>query len=108
MAILRMPIDATLASFRFQTQLDATILEYEFHYNGRQERWFMTVRDTAGNDILTGRPVNINLDMLGRFPGLEDLPDGLMVPINLVSEFVEADFETFGEDVLMLYQEATG
>jgi len=108
MAILRLPIDAKLASFRFQTQLDTTILEYDFHYNSRQERWFLTVRDTAGNDLLTGRPINVNLDLLGRFQGIDDFPLGLLVAVNFVDTPVDADEETFGEDVLLVYQEDEG
>lgn len=107
MALLRLPVNSDLIAFRFKSELDGSILDYQFSFNSRYERWFLNVFDGNGNALLTGRCININLDLLGRFLR-EDLPAGLLVAINLVNVHEEATLLTLGNDCPVLYEEAEG
>lgn len=105
MATLQLPVQRELGSFKFTTPLDGRVFEYDFNFNSRFERWFVSVRDEDGNDVVLGRAINVNTDLLNRFR-IEGLPQGLMFALNLGEPFVEATFESFERDVKLLYVEA--
>lgn len=104
MAILELPIDSQQVAFKFKVTLDSILVELEFHFNSRYERWFMNMLDENGNMILAGRPMMTNLDLTGRFADGR-IPPGFMFPFNITQAFEDAGFEDLGEDVPVFYEE---
>lgn len=107
MSIRILPFTSSLAKERFRTTLDDTTYEFLYRFNFRTQRWTMTIRDDAGNDLLTGIPIICNSLLLKNYQYNLNLPQGKLIAINLVEDGIPPTRETLGTDVIVAYEDAT-
>ena len=105
MAIKVLPIQTDIPAFRFRSDLDDTTYEFRFTYNGRVGLWTMDLFDEAGNDLVRGIPVYVKQLLLKQYQYDQQLPQGNLFALNIVNPDSDPDFENFGDDVILFYEE---
>jgi hypothetical protein len=73
--IFAIPTDLLESNYPQTSQLDGTSFVLRLLWNARARRWFMTLSDTAGNRLISGRKLCANIVWGKRDVG-EDLPPG--------------------------------
>lgn len=105
MALFKIPVNSNLPSYEFRIDLEGVTYTFAFRINVRMDRWIMDIKTENNVDVLLGVPVLIGTDFLARFQS-DSLPPGELFSINLKDDFVDADAEALGTDVVILYNEA--
>ena len=105
MPLAKIPVRADLPSYEFRIDLDGSSYTFVFRFNERMGRWIMDIKTENNEPVLLGSPVLIGSDFLTRFQS-DLLPPGELFSINLKDNFVDSDREAFGNDVIILYNEA--
>lgn len=106
MALIKLPLRSDIPKSEFRVDLDGVTYTFAFRFNFRMERWIMDLKTENNVPLIMGIPVLIGTDFLERFQSA-DLPPGNLFAVNLEDEFVDADREDLGNNVIILYNEAT-
>jgi hypothetical protein len=104
MTILRIPMPQGVPSFSERVMLERLQYTLDFHWNGRAERWFFQLYDSAGELICT-RKVIPNWPLLG---GLVHAgrPPGEFVALDSQQLGTPIGLNDWGERVVLDYLEA--
>lgn len=95
---------ATLTEYEFSLVLDGTRYYLEFHYNGRIDTWFSTLKDSNKQVLVAGIPCLTNVEnMFTRFKIDNVLPFGDTIVLDSNALGNDPTFENFGLDVSMFY-----
>ncbi len=109
MAILEVPVFPDLLNFTQRTVLDGVAYTISGRYNGRMERWVISIQDEGGADLLMGLPLVADWILTdpfkGRIPGLFR---GDLFVLDTTGQGRVADLDNFGRDVKLFYVEALG
>lgn len=103
--IVEIPTDSENASFKIRTDLEGATYVLHLHWNGRAERWFLSIFDADEQPILMGVPLNINMDVWGRFR-LSALPPGILMLYDTTGRNEEAGRDDLGGKAVLIYREA--
>lgn len=106
MATLQLPVRNDQPAYRFQITLEQRLYFFDFRYNTRAERWIMDIQDETQTPILMGLPILTGLPLATGYTR-ETKPPGTFVAIDQTGAERNADRDTFGVDVLLLYVEST-
>lgn len=101
-----MPVLGDVPAFEFQCDLEDKTYGFEFNWNDRAQRWFMTIRDSLGNDLISGIKL-LSGQILNRQYVGDDLPPGLFVLIDTGGEDKIPDQKDLGERILLAYVDST-
>lgn len=105
MAILKIPVSSE-GFFSEKISLGGKLLNLEFRFNERENLWHMNILDSSNNMLLAGRAVVSSLSLTHRFINrIEGLPSGTICAVDTTGEYRNADEDTFGGDVPMIYVE---
>jgi len=107
MAIIEMPVRSDIASYEFKQEIEGVVYTFKFRFNERMGRWVFTIADENGIDLLSGIPVQANVNLKGRFKQTT-LPPGLFLCYDETGAARNPNRETFGNDVKFFYEEASG
>ena len=109
MATFRLPITNGPVAYRVQVELDSAFYGLSFRWNGRDNHWYVDF-DQAQTPILQGIKVVNAVDLLSQYGHMQvdgRLPPGTFDIFDTVEGMNrDPDQDTFGDTVLMLYQEA--
>lgn len=100
--IRNIPVDSVLSNKQFRTELDGVSYFLDFRYNSRADVWMMNISDENNVIIKEGTPLLLGVDLLSQYQDSK-LPPGPLFLMNLKDENVEADRDSLGTDVLLLY-----
>jgi hypothetical protein len=106
MAIKQIPTNFPSPDFRFDIELDGTVYGFRFVYNERTDRYAMSIFTETGDEIVTGVAVVSNWKLLDRFKDTR-LPPGRLFTMDVTGGTAEPTKETFGDTVVLCYDEAT-
>ena len=96
------PVSGTTDSFIEQVNLDGLIYDLQFHFNTRDNHWFMDI-GRNGVFLITGIKLVVSSDLISEFGRIEDLPPGLLSIEDLDSIDTDPDAENFGDRVQLRY-----
>lgn len=65
--------------------LDGTDYILDFKYNQRQDRWYLTIQDANGNELVSGVKIVCNWPLLMRFAN-SALPVGELIAVALTDD----------------------
>ncbi len=102
---LQIPVRNDQPAYGFQVELESSVYFLDFRYNTRQGRWIMDILSQTQEPILLGLPVLTDIP-IGTGYTIEAKPPGYFVAVDLTGQGRNADRETFGVDVLLLYEES--
>ena len=109
MALLRIPTQNGLDAYRVQIELDGAFYGLAFRWNARDNHWYMDVDQSLAPTLEGVKLVN-STNLLGQFDYMQvdgRLPPGVFqVFDNVPSSERDPDTTTFGDTVLLLYEEA--
>jgi len=105
MADITIPLNSDVPKYRLKTTLEDTEYTFVIRYNQRKDIWIMSLLDSNEDPIIYGQPI-----LLGQlfFDYLVDerLPPGNLFAFNAENFSAEANRNTLGTEVLMIYRES--
>jgi len=106
MSIIELPVRNDVDAFDYRIDLDGSTYSITFAWNTRDERWYIYLRTSAGDDIAFS-PLLINADLWTRFK-LDAAPPGVMFMVDPAFGSQECGRYDLGTRCKVLYSEATG
>lgn len=103
--IYEIPVNAEFESFKVRTDLEGGTYVLQLDWNARAERWCLSIMDAEEAPILMGVPLNINMDIWGRFR-MPALPSGMLMLYDTTGRNEEAGRDDLGSKAVLLYKEA--
>lgn len=101
--MLEIPVRNDLPAYEFTILIENRVYAFSFRYNFRMKRWIMDIKTSDGEPLVMGILILVEQSLLGRFKN-EELPEGMLIALNLGREHVNPEREDFGENVKLLYQ----
>jgi hypothetical protein len=105
MSTLVLPVTAEAHAYEFSCTLEGRTYSFEFIWNDRSGAWFLTIRDTDGNDLAAGRRVVLGANLLGRSSNAA-LPPGVLLAVDTSRTDTEAGRDDLGARVKIVYIES--
>lgn len=105
MANIIIPTVKSKNNYQFSIDLENTTYVFELYYNTRAGYWTLNLYDDAETLLIAGVALLLKVNLLDKYTN-PALPQGILHLINLKEENVEATFDSLGEDVLLMYEEA--
>lgn len=99
------PVSETTDSFIEQVDLDGLIYDLQFHWNARDNHWFMDI-GRSGIFLLNGIKLVNTSDLISEFGRIEDLPPGVLSVVDLDDVYTDPNDVNFGDRVQLRYAEA--
>ncbi len=103
--ILIIPTDSENSSFKMRTELEDKEFVLRFDWNGRLERWFISLMDGSENPLVMGMNLVTNWNLFGRFKGAA-FPAGRMMLHDATGKGDECGRNGLGSTHFLLYQES--
>lgn len=103
--VIEIPITSDFSSFKIRTELEGFKLVLKFDWNGRDERWQISISDGDEVLLIGGIPLNINTEFLERWE-IDGLPPGKMILYDTSDSLVEASLEDLGSRCRLFYEES--
>jgi len=105
MAILRIPLPQGLPQFVQQVPLDGRTYTLRFHWNEREESWYMELADAEDVTIIAARKLVANWPLLHRRPD-ERKPPGELFVIDATGPGVDPGLQDLDQRVQLQYFDA--
>lgn len=105
MAQIQIPVRNDFPNYEFQVELEGRIFFLGFRFNTRANRWFMDIQDESQTPIIMGLPILTGLPIGSGFTR-EAMPPGSFWSVDLTGANRNPDRETFGVDVILVYEES--
>lgn len=106
MAILIIPVRSDIKAYQFQLDLEGVIYTFDFGFNTRSGRWYMSIFDQSGENLLIGDiPILINIPLHDQYIDTR-LPPGRFVAIDETGKNKEATVSNFGTEIKLFYEES--
>lgn len=105
MAIKKIPVSFNSPDFNFQIELDLVVFGFRFIWNERTNRFSLSITTEEGVELVSGITVVTNWKLLARFKDSR-LPLGQLFTADMTGGSTEPDPVTFGDTVLLCYNEA--
>jgi hypothetical protein len=108
MTTLRIPVEAGLEAHSVGVFLESVSYEFMFRWNKRDQHWYMNIVQN-GVVSINGIKVLNSSDLLAQFAHMsvdERIPPGTLRVFDTDNLRRDPDTSTFGESVLLLYDEA--
>ena len=105
MSLQELPlVVATLTEYEFSLVLDGTRYYLEFHYNGRIDTWFASLKDSNKQVLIHGIPCLTSVEnMFTRFKLDNVLPFGDTIVLDSNGLGGDPTFLNFGLNISMFY-----
>ena len=106
MSVVQLPVHADYSHYEFKTVLDGIKYGFVLRWNTRAGYWILDIKSSDETVLLSGIPLLIGVDLLA-ICQYADIPQGKLFLVNLESEYTECGRDDLGENVLLMYQEAS-
>lgn len=106
MATIVLPVRSDFPAYQFQLDIEGTLYTLDFGFNGRSERWYMSIFDSSGEILIVGDiPILVNIPLADRYID-ERLPLGRFIAIDETGKNQNPGRDNFGTDIKLLYEES--
>lgn len=107
MANIKIPARVDPKAYTMRVELDGLFYDLSFRFNARDDHWYM---DVSFGDVVSiyGVKVVHSEDLLRQFAHLKvegRIPPGTMRVFDITGFDRDPDITTFGDDVVLLYEE---
>jgi len=95
--------------YSMRTRLDGKDYILAFAWNEREERWYLTISDSDGNQLLAGLKLVANWPLLARYHADPNVPPGELMVVDQTQDGSPPGLEELGENArcVLCYQEVT-
>lgn len=94
----------TFGHYKRQYELEGDIFTFEFHFNSRENAWYFDLFDSEGTPIRRSIKITTGFPWL-RQVALAGRPPGDLIAVDASGNDRQADFESLGSTVKLLYFE---
>ena len=105
MAIFQIPVQVGVRDQEFQVDLEGRLYTLRLAWNIRAEAWFLSLSDSDGVAILSGKKVVVDWDLL-RTLADERRPPGRLAAMDLEGLGTAPGLDDLGERVVLTYLES--
>lgn len=105
----RIPINNGLEAYTVSVSLEEAVYDFLFRWNARDEAWYMDV-SVLDSVALYGVKVINSEDLLAAYAyksAVELLPPGRFQITDVAGTFRDPDTDTFGDDVVLIYEDTS-
>lgn len=106
MALLELPVRSDLKAYSFKIDLDGAIYTLSFRFNQRMQRWFMDIATEDEIELINGIELLTDVILNNQYV-VNGAPPGFFICEDTTGESKIAGVDDLGNDVRLLYQEAT-
>lgn len=106
MAVKELLTRKDLAAYHYTITLEGVQYRFDYQYNERMGKWFVSISDTAANIIIAPVPVVAGLGIFDRFV-MDGIPPGITTPFDTSGDNLDPGRFELGDRVRMLYLEST-
>lgn len=103
MAAFILPCSSNQPDFNFQCELDAVTYGFRFRWNEREQAWFMTLSDVAGNDLVGSVRVVVGFPLVARSRHLTGMPPGALIASDTSGQDLDPGLDELGGRVQLFY-----
>lgn len=100
--VATIPLRTDVFLYQFRITLTNVVYSMSLRYNGRMDRWILSIADIAGKPIISGIPLLINKDLLEQYPSLNVLA-GKLIAIDVSQKFIQPTQFSFGNNNFLVY-----
>lgn len=104
MAVLEIPIQNNLVAFKETVTIEGVVYVLAFYFNQRMNLWLIDILDEFESPQLVGIPIQTNVPLTINFKHLT-IPPGLFLPFDIQGQSLDADINSLGVQVKLLYEE---
>ena len=97
-------ITGTTGKFQQVVPLEGETYTFVFRWNDRCSRWFLTIRNAAGADLITGKKLVADVPFHPHEVN-EELPPGSIWTLDLSGEGTDPGLRDLGDRVVLMYVE---
>lgn len=105
MATRRIPVRNGREAYRMSVELDGDTYEFLFRWNARDAHWYMDI-SIGGTRQVAGVKVVESEDLLAT-ADYRSVPQGVLRVVDVTGAGRDPDIETFGDDVVVYYDEVS-
>jgi hypothetical protein len=95
-------ITGTTGKFQQVVPLEGETYTFLFRWNARASRWFLTIRDDAGADLITGKKIVADVPFHPHETN-ENLPPGQIRILDVSGEGADPGLRDLGKRVVLMY-----
>lgn len=95
-------ISGKTSKFQQVVPLDGEQFTFRFRWNARTERWFLTIRDASGTDLVTGRKLVANVPFAVH-ETVAGMPPGDIWVLDTTGAGTDPGLRDLGDRVIMMY-----
>jgi len=106
MAVFELPTSVTSPFYVFQVPLDEVSFQLEFKFNERDQAWYLSILDPAGNDLRTGLRVVSDWTLLRLWAEIDKRPAGEMIAVAQGGIARPALIDELGKEIIFTYLDA--
>jgi hypothetical protein len=102
---VKIPLDSTTSTFELTVILDGIEFVFRFNFNTRSRYWHMSIIDTDGVNLLTGKKITVDRPLLKNETN-PNLPPGELWLIDTHGLGADAGLRDLGNRHTLVYVEA--
>ncbi len=93
------------ARYAMDIELNGTIFHLRFHWNARENNWYMDIQDQDEINILMGIKLVVNYFLLAQYRAYINLPEGDFIfwDLNQIPEDGGVTFDNFGDRYQLIF-----
>ena len=104
--IIELPVRSDVKAYDMQVELDGVVFTLNFRFNFRMGRWLMDIATAEGIELINGVVLLTGVN-LNDYLVVEGMPPGVFTCEDRTGQNKNAGIEDLGNDVRLLYLEAT-
>ena len=94
----------TSSRYIFNIDLNGESFRLRFHWNTRENNWYMDIMDTEDNNLLLGVKLVVDYELTKRYKYIQGLPKGeFFVTAIAENESEELTYDNFGSKYIMVF-----
>lgn len=107
MAFLIIPTNSNYASTQYIIDIEGVIYGLRYDYNNRMQTWIIQIKDSQGNILIGGVPIQHGWDLFLQYKGISTIPQGSFVPLDESGQARNPQRDDLGNDVILFYEESS-
>jgi len=102
---LIIPIDETIARFKFRMPLEDVFYVFEIEWSDVAEAWYLNLLSSTDEQLVVGVKLVVDYDLLGLYSqALLNIPQGVLMLYDTSGKGLECGRDDLGKRCLLMYQ----
>lgn len=94
--MITLPTTSDYSDYEQDTTLGDTVYRLRFTYNSRDDAWYLSVSNAAGDPLIVGQRIRTEQSALGQYV-VDGLPDGVLLLVDVHGTRTEPGRDSLAE-----------